>query len=298
MKDYIKDLLPGREWQIASFLLGFSLINFMIFGDPPRGMRILKSEPLFISGIVFCIIGIVGFVFTPRLAFAKILKKACFDLKKWRGVCLNRWAVVLHGVDPMEYSEYSREMIQNQKIGTLFTVSTFEPWEIVYILRNHAEQIRIKQGKPAFKDDDEFFRSGELEKWASAFLPHFRDFEYFSIQSQKRASRLLVLGDENWKSRNTKTHFEIFKALNGKMPCYVVIRPHIEQEIDFLTDHVVFDKRILVDYYDDSQTMIVTCEPDAALKALLFKIQGHFEEHRDKNTFYLPLDDFVTLNFA
>jgi hypothetical protein len=294
MKDYIRDLLPGREWQIATFLLGFSLINFMIFGDLPQGMRILKSEPLLIGGIFFCIIGILGFVLTPRLAFVKILKKACLDLKKWRGVCANRWAIVLHGVDPMEYSKYSQNMILKQGIESLFTISTFEPWEIVYLLRKYIKQI----SNLTFKNDDEFFANGNFANWVSTFFPHFKDFEYFSQQPQKTASRLLVLQDENWKRRNKKIHFEIFKSLNGSLPCYVAIRPHIEKDIDFLTDHVVFDKRILVDYYDDSQTMIVTCDPDEVLKELLFKIQWHFDQHHDKKTFYLTLDDFITKYFG
>lgn len=48
-------------------------------------------------------------------------------------------------------------------------------------------------------------------------------------------------------------------------------------EVKFLTDHVVFNSQLCVDYYDESETLIITYENNGPIKTEITKLEANFK---------------------
>lgn len=126
---------------------------------------------------------------------------------------------------------------------------------------------------------------------ANGVFPHFEAFRNLSEKGIE-VNRVVLAKDsrDDWWRRNTDLNVELFLRLNGGVACYLAEAHHLRTEENLLhiTDHVIFNSNLMLDYYDDSQTLIMTYDEDG-LDSERVKFEKHFESHKQLEFVYFPL---------
>lgn len=94
---------------------------------------------------------------------------------------------------------------------------------------------------------------------------HFKHFSDYAKEAMKLGieqhhfSRLIVLNSsDNWTiTDETKLGLELIKLLNGHLDCWVGYKNVVKERTKILTDYVYFCDGTIMDYYEESCTLIV-----------------------------------------
>jgi serine/threonine protein kinase len=198
----------------------------------------------------------------------------------------NKHAHVFHGFDPEKYSDLCRAVCSNPD-GTkrVFAVCEFEP---SYFIEKISRDSNHSPDELMNLDDATFMR------YANGVFPHF---EAFRVASERgvNVSRVVLARDSysEWRHRNTDLNIRLFIKLNGSVSCYLAESPILRsQNLKHITDHVIFNSNLMLDYYDDSQTLIMTYDQDG-LEGERVKFERHFDEHKQLWGLYRPADKWL-----
>jgi nucleoside phosphorylase len=193
-------------------------------------------------------------------------------------------AGVLHAVLPDTYSaiaKFNAERMVAEPIATkektLFTVCAFEPkelWDIVD--RSYGQHNRDSKGRPRPGDMD------DLSKWGLRQFPHFKFFSHFAKKRPNSCFRVLLLQDGGWNTaaRLDADSWDLFEALNGEVSCWGCLRTTVPDDVLFLTDYCVIGEGLVLDYYVDSSTLVLSDVRDEKLKGALLKLKSLFDQER------------------
>ncbi|HXM48182.1 MAG TPA: serine/threonine-protein kinase [Pyrinomonadaceae bacterium] len=193
-------------------------------------------------------------------------------------VLLNDRALVVHHLHPEKYSELCRKY-SDANTRKVFTVCAFEP---MYFIRKLQEVCL----RPLELEEKEFLEI------ADGVFPHFAAFRELANQGIE-VTRIVLAEDsyEHWNERN-KEALELFVRLNGSVDCYVseVLRLRNDHNLYHMTDHVVFNSSLLLDYYHESQTLIMTYEERGPMHDEFTKFENHFRDNKHAEKLYRPLN--------
>jgi hypothetical protein len=184
---------------------------------------------------------------------------------------------VLHNVRPSDYSriaEFNFQRCLEERNGqkTIFTVCAFEPKELWDVLEL---SYREQHNNPTTDVD-------ELRRWASQKFPHFDVFSRHAKDNPEACNRILLLRDDRWSTdRLQKEHWELFWKLNGDVTCWGAIRKELQNDTRFLTDYCVIGGSLVLDYYEDSETLLVSDALDDRLKTVLLGLLDLFNTQRE-----------------
>jgi nucleoside phosphorylase len=188
---------------------------------------------------------------------------------------------VVHEVTPQDYSQAAaanlRALVEepgppgNKKI---FTVCAFEPRDLWNVLAQRLSQNGKQNGCPQVCD---------LVKEAERSFPHFKLFSDFARVQHSRCVRVLLLADSHWTKRlENPEQWTLFEKLNGDVKCWGVNRNDLLPDITFLTDYCVVGENLILDYYPDSSTLVVSEVYGAKVDAVLLGLKKKFENEKDK----------------
>jgi nucleoside phosphorylase len=186
-------------------------------------------------------------------------------------------AGVLHKVQPADYSqiaEFNFKRCIDEKNGpkTIFTVCAFEPeklWDILEV------SFRQHNSKTTVEVDD-------LYNWAEKKFPHFKMFSRHAQEQRGSCDRILLLEDDRWPARLKPEHWKLFWKLNGNVKCWGAIRDHLQSEVPFLTDYCVIGDSLVLDYYADSETLLLSDVTNDTLKSVVLKLREVFGTQRQR----------------
>ncbi|HSS21973.1 MAG TPA: serine/threonine-protein kinase [Pyrinomonadaceae bacterium] len=195
-------------------------------------------------------------------------------------VLRNTRALVVHHLHPEKYSELCME-VSRSGVNKIFAICGFEPNYFARKLTDAARRPPEELGEAEF-----------LEMVDSVF-PHFGAFRKLA-EAGMSVTRIVLAEDsyELWKERNAES-IALFKRLNGNVDCYVseVLRLRNDHLVYHTTDHVVFNSNLWLDYYHDSQTMIMSYEESGPMHNEFTTFEKHFREHKHVPGIYKPLND-------
>jgi hypothetical protein len=188
---------------------------------------------------------------------------------------------VLHSLDPLEYSAIAAKYAEKSDTKTIFTVCGIEPHNLI-------RELERKRTNAECDDSfslDPLYQLGErgVQQLADGLFPHFRAFRTFHSTGRGRIIRIILDTGNGWTNRNRET-LALFKWLNADIDCYVVKAKDLRNRsnnVHFLTDFVVFNSELFVDYYDDSETLIVTHDNGGALATEFMGLENNFIKYRD-----------------
>lgn len=193
-------------------------------------------------------------------------------------------AGVLHGVLPDTYStiaNFNAERMVAEPIPlkekTLFTVCAFEPKELWNIVqRSYGQSHRDSKGRPILG------KVADLTKWGLRRFPHFQFFSRFAEEHPSSCFRVLLLQDLGWttQTRLGADSWNLFKALNGGVECWGCLRTTVPEDVTFLTDYCVIGERLVLDYYVESSTLILSDVQNERLRGSLLKLKNLFDQER------------------
>jgi nucleoside phosphorylase len=203
-------------------------------------------------------------------------------LNSINGLLWNSRALVLHRLHPTAYSELSKVYSELVDINRIFTVSAFEPNYFI----NTITEISAKPLNDLSNEEFLKVADGEFEHFAA-----FRNLAERGI----KVTRIMLAHDSfaEWAQRN-KTSLDLFNQLNGKVDCYVSEVSQLRRyNLSHMTDHVIYNSNLWLDYYDDSQTLIMTYEPVGPIQKQFTEFQKHFDRRSGGTNVYKPLRDFT-----
>jgi nucleoside phosphorylase len=220
---------------------------------------------------------------TPSSRYTTVPIRYQNALNSIHGLLHNSRALVLHHLHPTNYSELSKIYSTLVSVERIFTVCAFEPNyfinKISAISRTPLERLT----------DEEFLNlaNGEFE--------HFKAFRELSKRNIN-VTRIMLVRDsyKEWANRNEKS-LELFSKLNGEVKCYIAEVDKLRKDnLCHMTDHVIFNSNLWLDYYDDSQTLIMTYTPTGPVQKEFTAFEKHFEQRKDGTIIYMPLSTFAT----
>jgi hypothetical protein len=284
--DLIRELLKeyGRGALVVAASIGLGLLlGFDKLGDLPTWGRLVIvgfDVALFVFGIYWMF---------RETGSKRIPHKWC-DLMKTVDCKPNDRCEVFLEISPSEYSRLTKKVAEDEEINHIFTVMKMEP---IFFVERIAEIMGVTSAPGQSLVTTLLTRAeADILKAADSEFPHFGQFRSFAAKrGVANIERVIIATSGGWESRNREA-LEFFKRLNGNIPCYVVsasVFHNHQDHVVFLTDHVVFDSGICFDYYDDSQTLILTCAGKQPLPAAFHKLGVHFNEKKDQPTVYSRL---------
>ena len=193
----------------------------------------------------------------------------------------NNKSLVVHRLHPIRYSELSRIYTEFDDTMRVFTVCAFEP------------EYFIDQIKRQSNTDVGTLGETEFLKIADGIFEHFAAFRRLWEKGRK-VTRILLANQsiDEWYRRNQHA-IDLFGKLNGGVPCYVAEVPELKKEdLHHMTDHAIFNSSLWLDYYDESQTLILTFERGGPVHAEFTRFERHFEQ-KAATRLYKPLSQFL-----
>lgn len=188
---------------------------------------------------------------------------------------------VAHEVTPQDYSQAAaanlRALVDEPgppEKKKIFTVCAFEPRDLWNVLAHRLPQDGKQNSRP---------RVCDLVKEAERSFPHFKLFSDFAREERDRCVRVLLLQDGHWTERlENPEQWTLFKELNGDVRCWGVDRTDLLPDITFLTDYCVVGENLILDYYPDSSTLVVSEVYGARVDAVLLGLKNKFETEKKK----------------
>jgi nucleoside phosphorylase len=221
---------------------------------------------------------------------------------------------VIRAIGLREYSDIARHHLnrinfKNSAVHTgfflMWPVDPFRLWKFLMDKyedsRDLQKFIRSKQGMPS-SELVNTYEFSELIRWIDIKYPHFKEFSDYASRarkarvSKKKFCRLLVLDDLRiWKNPKKRDHrWELIKKLNGSIDCWVGDKVAVKENSKILTDYVAFRDNTIMDYYEESSTLIINdLDNDSRDK---FKFMSIYNKLYDKSkpTSFRKLDEFET----
>jgi hypothetical protein len=246
----------------------------------------------FPSSLLLFLVGLGIFLFIQRGDFSFLPKQWKPSLQPGQYIANHRCGV-FHSIDPGEYSLVTAEYVKRDHVKQIFTLAVIEP-------RFFIAEI-LKYAQPDEPDVDNLsleqliaLGNSKFQELADAVFPHFAEFRRFNAANRGNIARVLLMTDNGWLNRN-RSVLGLFKWLNGSVDCRVSRSRDLQAEgndIHFLTDYVSFNQELFVDYYDESQTLIMSIDSKGPVKKEIAKLEANF--YRKKGTaLYQPLDQFI-----
>lgn len=195
-------------------------------------------------------------------------------------VLRNNGALVIHHLFPENYS-FLCKMV-SMDAHRIFAVCAFEP---NYFL---AKLTAAYGGMPPNFEDKHFLAI------ANNVFPHFaafRDLADRKTDNGVEVTRIVLAPEtyEKWKDQN-QAALELFAILNGNVECYVAEVPRLKSDhIYHTTDHVIFNSNLLLDYYHDSQILIMGYEESGSMHDEFIRFETHFDRFKHAGGIYKPL---------
>jgi nucleoside phosphorylase len=202
---------------------------------------------------------------------------------------------VVHKVTPMDYSKVAaanlNALIHEPRGGArdyVFTVCAFEPQELRSILERSFEAGNVRS-HPTLD---------QLKKEADRNFPHFKLFSDLAKKRTAKCVRILLLRDAKWTTRlKCVEDWILFKRLNGRVNCWGVNRNDLLPDITFLTDYCVVGENLILDYYQDASTLVVSEVYDPKVSEALLGLKKKFEDERDRFIPWGTLSEQVRCRF-
>ena len=190
----------------------------------------------------------------------------------------NTRCTVLHRIHPEEYSRLSTLYTNLPDTIGIFTVCAYEP-------RYFVDQIQQAQQHGAGYS----INKKHFLKLADSIFPHFEAFRSFCKPGHEIVRILLVKDSyDKWLEAN-KEYLPSFNWLNGKVKCYISEASELRQEnVSHLTDHVVFNSELWLDYNEQSHTLLLTFERSGNIQTEFTRIETHFQQ-KSTTRLYKPL---------
>jgi len=185
---------------------------------------------------------------------------------------------VYAGVEPDAYSKLAADLLSQVALdhhdsGHFFSVCSYSPRELWEAIVRATE----------FKGDKTPTTTEEVFRSAEKYFPHFPIFIKHNMEHPRTGTRILLLDDFNdWLPKHKmdasnphktlRQHWELFLLLNGcvnnniesGIPCFGIDRKYLKSRSSgdyrfrFLTDYVLLGGHYLLDYYDESGTLIAS----------------------------------------
>lgn len=200
---------------------------------------------------------------------------------------VNSHCHVLNKISPGEYSNIATQTSDHQGTKKIFSVCGYEP---VDFARNAADSRKAPDGSPVAPAS---ITAAQLQKT----FPHFSKFEEAADNRGVQVIRILLINGnlQDWISRN-RDYLKVFSEASGQhvrtfvADCLLLRTRH---GLHYLTDHVIYDDEFCIDYYQDSETALLTpCDGNGVCKEIA-SFPQHFQTHKDDPAVYLPLADFI-----
>lgn len=287
--------LLSKGWGAFLIVVGLILFAGGVYFVPefkfiPPSWDFLKLIGFFVSLVIGIPFILIGVIVIQRNFTLKTPKDYRPDNALINSLKLNAKCDIFHKVTVLNYSEYANQLIEKNPTS-IFTVCTFEPYEIIDILLDLCK--KFGEGKsPQNTDDIKNLSSVDFLVISSTFFPHFKTFKDFCQGDACRNVKRILILSRDFKNKNEKWMFDKFVELNGQIPCHVITKNRLEANgITFITDHVVYDDKFVIDYYTDSNTFILSyVDKEKELKKILLGIKEHFSANP---TSYTCLKDFI-----
>lgn len=196
-------------------------------------------------------------------------------------VLRNNTARVIHHLHPERYSQLC-ELYSDDSTRKIFAVCAFEPSYFIS---------RLSQRHGGSPNELAQLQEKKFLEIADGVFPHFAAFRNLADR-RIDVTRIVLAVDsyDAWHSRN-KEAINLFVRLNGSVDCYVAEVPLLRNhDLFHLTDHVVFNSALLLDYYDDSQTLIMTYDESGPMHEEFTKFEKHFNKNKTAKGLYRPLN--------
>ncbi len=245
-----------------------------------------------LGGVSFLVM-LAGFAFMSRQSdFSRLPKRWTPPLEAGQYIP-NQKCIVCHSVDPGEYSLLAAQYAAREHTTSIFTVCGYEPRSFI---------AKIEEARSGGAVDSDNFDATALRalgkdeflELVKSVFPHFEALQIFHAGKRGSVCRILLETDSGWLRRNRHV-LDLFYRLNGDVPCWVATTQSLRlpgNDVQFLTDHVVFNSQLCVDYYDESQTLIITCEDDGPIKKEFAKLEANFKQ-KSTTALYRRLDAVI-----
>ncbi|MEW6054289.1 MAG: hypothetical protein AB1552_10965 [Nitrospirota bacterium] len=190
---------------------------------------------------------------------------------------------ILYSIQPEHYSAIAEHILD--KIVTskdfggclFFTVCAYDPIMLYEMTRKRF--IYEKNNEPK--------TNKRLKDWTLDHFGHFRTFGNVAREYYDKCFRILLLDgsteeedeENNWAKKLEPHYWELFTEVNRGVRCWGIGRRDLEsvkKEGLFLTDYVIIGDRILLDYYDESHTLIMSDLNDPVIKSQLLGLRDLF----------------------
>jgi len=212
-------------------------------------------------------------------------------------------------VEPFQYSKIAESIIIKQDdAAKIFTVANFEP---IYFLDKVISKCRETNpslfssyaGKMTAATVDALLGNTAtctvLDDISNELFPHFKAISLKASSNTSHVIRILLVDDlstnkTEWKRRNSAA-MAFFLRLNGKADLFLGEKSRLlQQGIRMLTDHVIFDDKICLDYYEDSHYLVVIFDglerSDQAASVMFKQFINHF--HANTATCYFDANRY------
>lgn len=207
--------------------------------------------------------------------------------QRYRPECdfvVNSKADVLQRVSVLDYGEHANKLASLPETQEIFTLCVFEPVKIckmvIDIINEREHNSDMNMEKLVKMEEQEFLAEVDTH------LYHFKTFREYRQKKSHNIYRILVLNDKDYNKRNSYEMFQKFCWLNGNIECQVAFRDALSQITIFLTDYVIINDNIIIDYYEDSAIMILTCtDKDSKECTELLHLKTHYKTHMPDKRF-------------
>jgi hypothetical protein len=287
MAEEIKHLLAEGRGEFSLMVIGILSVGVVLTLPLPSVPDIYKFV-FTVGGACTTICGAILSLYYHR--HRKVPRK--YQIKE-ASIIYNNKCDVIHNTSIRIYTHHAKKLANPNLTTEIFTLCTFEPFEICDRIRARTNRERKSEGKGEMKIEEFLSLSKEeFLRYSDLCFDHFRDFREY--QSKGKIFRILLLKPEFYK-RNSIEMFEKFKWLNGDIDCRVLKKEHCkEKDWTFLTDYVIFNKEFILDYYDDAKMVVLTYAKRGIEKQELMKLRDDFYSDIDNFGLYPKLtDDYI-----
>ena len=278
----------------------------MLFGGIPA-CTAPSTGWIFKICLLLLLVGVVTFVIGGVVRYREGRTKKVPDEYQIKegDILYNAKCDVFHKTTVRTYTQHAENLADLNKVSEIFTLCTFEPVEICKILMDYKNASLKGDNKDEIEMEDLLsFSEKEFKQLSNSYFSHFKKFRdldvtYKLINNKKSDEgivyRFLLLRPEYYK-RNSIEMFEKFRMLNGDIDCRVLKKVNCLKDWTYLTDYVFFNDEFILDYYGDSETIILTYDKEVGKERDgLMKLRNDFLKDKDNYERFPKLtDDYIT----
>lgn len=193
-------------------------------------------------------------------------------------------SVVLYAIQAEDYSVIAADILGKLHDNNDYKFFTFCAFNPKSLWKTAMRRYKFKNKSPRIRND-------KLIEWTLNNFHHFKMFGKAAKKDTKQHSciRILLLEgstergyDKYWPQHINEEQWNFFIEVNRRVPCWGICHDDLVNIISkdklFLTDYVVIGERIILDYYDDSKTLIISDLNDKDISNYFLELRRIFFE--------------------